>query len=51
MEYKYFGYFISVLIIIMFSISGWVIVMFKKEKSILDKLTYLKKSTNNNWDK
>ena len=35
----------------MFSISGWVIVMFKKEKSILDKLTYLKKSTNNNWDK
>ncbi|MFQ6615938.1 MAG: hypothetical protein ACE5HZ_04125 [Fidelibacterota bacterium] len=38
MAYKYFGYFLAVIIVILAAVVGWVAVMISKEKSLLRKL-------------
>ncbi|MFQ6674949.1 MAG: hypothetical protein ACE5LH_01245 [Fidelibacterota bacterium] len=38
MGYKYFGYFLAVIVLLLTAVGGWIAVMVSKEKSLLGKL-------------
>ena len=41
MAYKYFGYFLAVLMVVLGSLTAWILIAFFKEKSLIQKFASL----------